>query len=64
MTKNMITLNHLNLHVDQLMIKKIIELNNLLSVIDWTTLHQSNVNLAFTQLQTKIEECMDKNITS
>ena len=29
-------------------------------MIDWTTLHQSNVNLAFNQLQTKIEECMDK----
>ena len=29
-------------------------------MIDWTTLQQSNVNLAFIQLQTKIEECMDK----
>ena len=29
-------------------------------MIDWTTLHQSNVNLAFNQLQTKIEECKDK----
>ena len=28
---------------------KITELNNMLSVIDWTTLHQSNVNLAFNQ---------------
>ena len=26
---------------------KITELNNMLSVIDWTTLHQSDVNLAF-----------------
>ena len=40
--------------------KKIIELNNLLSVIDWTTLHPSNVNLAFHQFQMKIEESMDK----
>ena len=40
--------------------RKITELNNLLSVIDWTILHQSNVNLAFNQLQTIIEECMDK----
>ena len=42
------------------MIKKIIELNNLLSVIDWTTLHPSNANLAFNQFQMKIEESMDK----
>ena len=38
---------------------KLTELNNMLFVIDWTTLHQSNVNLAFNQLQTIIE-CMDK----
>ena len=40
--------------------RKITELNNLLSTVDWTILHQSNVNLAFNQLQTIIEECMDK----
>ena len=39
---------------------KITELNNLLSVVDWSTLHPSNVDLAFNQFQLKIEESMDK----
>ena len=39
---------------------KIAELNNLLSVVDWSTLHQSDVDIAFNQFQLKIEESMDK----
>ena len=40
--------------------RKITELNNLLAVIDWSTLHPSNVDLAFNQFQMKIKESMDK----
>ena len=39
---------------------KITELNNMLLSIDWTILHQTDVNLAFNQLQTMIEDCLDK----
>ena len=39
---------------------KITELNNLLSVVDWSTLHSNNVDVAFNQFQSKIEESLDK----
>ena len=38
---------------------KIAELNKMILLADWTTLHQSDVNIAFKEFQDKIESCLD-----
>ena len=35
------------------------ELNNMLLLTDWTTLHQTDVNIAFQEFQNRIESCLD-----
>ena len=35
------------------------EINNLLLTTDWTTLHKDNVNIAFSEFQNRVENCID-----
>ena len=36
------------------------EINNLLLMTDWTNLHKDDVNIAFSEFQNRVENCIDK----